>query len=70
MSDPPLNTEPGALSDRAYLYVIDREQYADGTQGEPYLIFPTTRTRGGDNSVKAGRVMEIPSQDDNPPYLL
>jgi hypothetical protein len=52
-----------------YLYVIDREQYADGTQGEPYLIFPTTRTRGGDNSVKAGRVMEIPSQDDNPPYF-
>jgi hypothetical protein len=52
-----------------YLYVIDREQYADGTQGEPYLIFPPTRTRGGDNSVKAGRVMEIPSQDDNPPYF-
>lgn len=52
-----------------YLYVIDREQYADGTQGEPYLIFPTTRTRGGDNSVKAGRVIEIPSQDDNPPYF-
>ena len=52
-----------------YLYVIDREQYADGTQGEPYLIFPTTRTRGGNNSVKAGRVIEIPSQDDNPPYF-
>src|ERR1044072_6140944 len=27
-----------------YLYVIDREQYADGSLGEPYLIFPTTRT--------------------------
>ncbi len=23
-----------------YLYVIDREQYADGTFGTPYLIFP------------------------------
>jgi uncharacterized protein DUF4384 len=52
-----------------YLYVIDQEQYADGSKGEPYLIFPTTRTRGGDNSVKAGRVIEIPAQDDGPPYF-
>jgi uncharacterized protein DUF4384 len=52
-----------------YLYVIDQEQYADGSKGEPYLIFPTTRTRGGDNSVKAGRVIEIPAQDDSPPYF-
>lgn len=52
-----------------YLYVLDQEQYADGSRGEPYLIFPTTRTRGGDNSVKAGRVIEIPAQDDSPPYF-
>ena len=52
-----------------YLYVVDREQYADGSQGEPYLIFPTTRTLGGDNSVKAGRIVEIPAQDDSPPYF-
>lgn len=52
-----------------YLYVVDQEQYADGSKGEPYLIFPTTRTRGGDNAVKAGRVIEIPSQDDSPPYF-
>lgn len=52
-----------------YLYVVDQEQYADGSKGEPYLIFPTTRTRGGDNSVKAGRVIEIPSQEDSPPYF-
>src|SRR6266545_1096612 len=32
-----------------YLYVVDQEQYADGSRGEPYLIFPTSRTRGGDN---------------------
>jgi hypothetical protein len=37
--------------------------------GEPVLIFPTTRTRGGDNRVKAGRVIEIPSQDDSPPFF-
>ena len=52
-----------------YLYVIDREQYADGSLGEPYLIFPTTRTAGGDNSVSAGRLLEIPAQDDAPPFF-
>jgi hypothetical protein len=52
-----------------YLYVIDREQYADGTLGEPYLIFPTTRTAGGDNKVAMGRLLEIPAQDDSPPYF-
>lgn len=52
-----------------YLYVIDREQYADGTSSEPYLIFPTTRTRGGDNTVAGGRLIEIPAQDDRPPYF-
>jgi hypothetical protein len=52
-----------------YLYVVDQEIYADGSKGEPFLIFPTTRTRGGDNSVKAGRVIEIPAQDDGPPYF-
>ena len=52
-----------------YLYVIDREQYADGTLSEPYLIFPTTRTRGGDNRVTAGRVIEIPGQGDRPNYF-
>ena len=52
-----------------YLYVVDQEQYADGSKGEPYLIFPTTRTLRGDNSVKAGRLIEIPSQEDSPPYF-
>ena len=52
-----------------YLYVIDREQYADGSLGEPYLIFPTTRTVGGDNSVTVGRLLEIPAQDDAPPFF-
>lgn len=52
-----------------YLYVIDREQYSDGTLGEPYLIFPTTRTLGGDNSVKAGRLVDIPAQEDSPPFF-
>lgn len=52
-----------------YLYVIDREQYADGSLGEPYLIFPTTRTLSGDNRVEVGKLIEIPAQADSPPYF-
>ncbi|HEX2272103.1 MAG TPA: hypothetical protein VHH35_21355 [Pyrinomonadaceae bacterium] len=52
-----------------YLYVIDREQYADGSLGEPYLIFPTKRTLNGDNKVSVGKLIEIPAQDDSPPFF-
>lgn len=52
-----------------YLYVIDREQYADGSLSDPYLIFPTTRTLNGDNKVNVGKLIEIPAQDDGPPYF-
>lgn len=52
-----------------YLYVIDREQYADGSEGAPHLIFPTKRTLGGDNRVTAGRLVEIPAQEDRPPFF-
>ena len=54
---------------RGYLYVIDRDEYADGSRSDPYLIFPTLRTRGGDNHVAPGIVVEIPSSEDNPPYF-
>jgi hypothetical protein len=52
-----------------YLYVVDREQYADGSFGEPFLIFPTTRTLGGNNQVTVGKVIELPARDDRPPYF-
>ena len=52
-----------------YLYVIDREVYADGSFSEPVLIFPTTRTRKGDNKVEAGKLIEIPAQEDRPNYF-
>jgi hypothetical protein len=52
-----------------YLYVIDREQYADGSLGEPHLIFPTTRTLGGNNQVTVGKIIELPAQEDRPPYF-
>jgi hypothetical protein len=45
-----------------YLYVVDRELYADGTSSDPYLIFPTQRMRNGDNSVRAGKVIELPEK--------
>ena len=49
-----------SLSRAGYLYVIDREQYADGSLGEPKLIFPTQKTRDA-NHIKAGRLIYIPS---------
>ena len=52
-----------------YLYVIDQEIYADGTMSDPVLVFPTTRTRKGDNKVEAGKLIEIPAQEDKPNYF-
>ncbi|HEX7723536.1 MAG TPA: DUF4384 domain-containing protein [Pyrinomonadaceae bacterium] len=52
-----------------FLYIIDREQYADGSFGEPMLIFPTLRTRGGDNRVLPGRLIDIPAQEDQYSYF-
>jgi hypothetical protein len=49
-----------------YLYVIDREQYNDGTTGAPYLIYPNQLTRSGDNAVAPGRQIEIPDRRDEP----
>lgn len=47
-----------------YLYVIDREEYKDGTFSEPYLIYPISPN--DDNKVEAGRVIEIPNGGDEP----
>ena len=52
-----------------YLYVIDREQYANKQLGDPFLIFPTSRVRNGDHAVTAGRLIELPSQDDQPNFF-
>jgi hypothetical protein len=70
---------PLALGDRVrltiespnggFLYVIDREIYQDGATSDPYLIFPTTRTRQGDNAVRGGRLIDIPDQQDRPNYF-
>jgi hypothetical protein len=55
--------------EHGYLYVIDRERYASGDRGTPYLIFPTTRTRSGDNKVAGGKLIDIPAQSDRPNFF-
>ena len=52
-----------------FLYIVDREQYADGSFGEPMLIFPTLRTRGGDNHLMPGKLVDIPAQEDQYSYF-
>jgi len=52
-----------------YLYVLDREEYSDGTHSDAYLIFPTERPVGAGNAVKGGRLIEIPARDDRPNYF-
>ncbi len=49
-----------SLTRAGYLYVINREQYADGTLGDPMLIYPTQKTSDA-NYVKAGKLIYIPS---------
>jgi hypothetical protein len=55
--------------DSGYLYVINRERYSSGERGDPYLIFPTSRTHGGDNKVTGGKLIDIPAQDDRPNFF-
>jgi hypothetical protein len=52
-----------------YLYVIDRELFADGSTGPAMLIFPVRNMRGGDNKVRPGRLIDIPGQQDQPNYF-
>jgi hypothetical protein len=49
-----------SLSRDGYLYVINREEYGDGSLGDARLIFPTKRTPEGANRVKAGKMIYIP----------
>ncbi len=49
-----------SLSRDGYLYVINREEYADGSLGDARLIFPTKKTLEGANRVKAGKMVYIP----------
>ena len=55
--------------ERGYLYVIDRKRYSSGDRGAPYLIFPTLRTRNGDNQAMGGKLIDIPAQSDQPSFF-
>jgi hypothetical protein len=46
-----------------YLYVVNRDWLADGTYGVTNLIFPT---QGEDNRLEAGKLIDIPAQDEPP----
>jgi hypothetical protein len=47
-----------------YIYIVNREFYADGTQGQAKIIFPTLKTRNnGENRVTAGSLIEIPGSE-------
>jgi hypothetical protein len=54
---------------KGYLYVIDREKFADGKLGDPYVIYPTGRMRPEDNLVAPGRLLEVPDRLERPNYF-
>ncbi|HKO98583.1 MAG TPA: hypothetical protein VJU86_16415 [Pyrinomonadaceae bacterium] len=49
-----------------YLYVVDRDLFADGTTGRAMLIYPWP---GVDNKLHPGRLIDIPGQEDVPSYF-
>jgi hypothetical protein len=49
-----------------YLYVVDRDLFADGTTGGAMLIYPWS---DADNHVRPGRLIDIPAQEDDPSYF-
>lgn len=56
-------------ADTNYLYVIDREVYADGSMSDPYIIFPARSTPAGDEKIRAGQIVYVPSRNDPIPYF-
>jgi hypothetical protein len=52
-----------SLSHRGYVYIIDREQFSDGTFGDPYLIFPTKKINDGNNWAAPGLQVHLPRPD-------
>ena len=53
-----------------YLYVANCEVYEDGSVGQPMVVFPTKRTRGGINFLAVGSPIEFPAIGDRPNYFL
>lgn len=53
-------TEGFLPNNGGYLYVINREQYADGSFGKAWLLFPNAQTFNGENIIKTGQPLELP----------
>lgn len=51
---------PGGSNRAAYLYVINREQFPDGSFKNARLIFPTLLTYAGDNRLLPGKTVTLP----------
>ncbi len=52
-----------------YLYVVDRDLFADGSTGAAMLIYPWADMSGGDNQMRPGKLVDIPAQEDDPSYF-
>jgi hypothetical protein len=53
-----------------YLYVVNRDQFAGDTVGDPMVIYPWGGMARGENRVQPGRLIDIPSQEDVPSYFM
>lgn len=49
-----------SLSHDGFVYIIDREKFADNTFGDPYLIFPTRNINNGSNYARPGLQIHLP----------
>lgn len=57
-----------AANRAGYLYVINREQFPDGSLRNPRLIFPTLLTYEGDNRLLPGKTVTLP--DPKRPFII
>src|SRR5262249_12495399 len=54
----------------SYIYLINREQYRDGSYSEPYLVFPTSADVGRNDQAFPGRLIFLPSGNDDDKFEL
>jgi hypothetical protein len=52
-----------SLTQSGYLYIIDREQFDDGSLGEGVLIFPTKKIDSARNLAQPGQQIHLPRAD-------
>lgn len=52
-----------------FLYIVDRDLFADGKFGNALLLFPTHKIYGGDNQAGPGKLIDLPGQFADPNYF-